>query len=221
MVIAGLDLSISSSGVVKFYLDDKTLQIIDVKYLGFTSVKKNESSNIIHYKTNDFKTQYDKFNFMNNKIQDFIEDCEYLAIENYAFGATGQIFSLAEFEGNVKINAYNNLKKLRIYDITSIKKYATGSGISDKISMYNSFVTEQCIKPILNSFGPVNKSSGIATYSDIIDAFWIARFLQTELMLRHGIILLKDLSKDRIELFNRVTKSAPENLLSTNFIQKQ
>ena len=39
MKIAGADLSISSSGIIVEEIDDKTLDIIDVQYYGFTSKK--------------------------------------------------------------------------------------------------------------------------------------------------------------------------------------
>jgi len=53
---------------------------------------------------------------------------------------------------------------------------------------------------------------------NIIDAWWIAKLLLTELRLRRGLVMLKDLSEDAIKIFNRVTKSNPTNILATDFL---
>ena len=100
MKIAGQDLSISSSGIIVETLDDKTLDVLDVQYYGFTNKKKIEQDHILYYNNKDFNSDYAKYNWMRNQILDWTRDCEYIATEDYAYGksgALGQIFSLAEF----------------------------------------------------------------------------------------------------------------------------
>ena len=62
MKIAGLDLSISSSGVIVEDLDEN-LNVEDVKCFGFTTKKKLESDNIIYYNTKNFNSEYERYMF--------------------------------------------------------------------------------------------------------------------------------------------------------------
>ena len=44
-------------GIIVEEIDDKTLDIIDVQYYGFTSKKKLEQEHIIYYNNKDFKNE--------------------------------------------------------------------------------------------------------------------------------------------------------------------
>lgn len=172
MFIGSGDLSITSSGAIVEELDDKTLDIISVKYLGFTSKKKLEKDNILYYNNKDFNSDYAKYNWMKNKLCEFYKNCEYIAIEQYAYGKSasqGQIFSLAEFEGNIKLNLVEQGKKMRLYSVNSNKKFFTGYGLSDKISMYKAFQTWPENKPSLADLPVVDNGHGVAPTSDIVD----------------------------------------------------
>ena len=48
--------------------------------------------------------------------------------------------------------------------------------------------------------------------------FLSQKLLHTELTLRKGFVILKELSDEKISIFNRVTKNQPQNLLDTDFI---
>jgi hypothetical protein len=219
MKIAGLDLSISSSGVIVEDLDEN-LNVEDVKCFGFTTKKKLESDNIIYYNTKNFNSEYERYMFCIKHILDWIKDCEYVSVEDYGFASTGMVFNLAEFEGFIKISLYNSGKKLRFYAINSIKKFFTGNGLSDKISMYQEFTKRDCKKPDISYLPECENGHGMQTTSDIIDAFAICEFLRKELRIKNGIELLKDQNKKIIECFNTITKSMPEGLLTKNFISK-
>lgn len=220
MFIVGADLSMNSSGLTKFKLDNR-LEIIDIDYLGFTEVKKNSSDKITHYRRKDFTHRYDITEMMLNNILDFVDNADYIAIEDYAFGATGREFHIGEFVGQVKFEFFINGKKIRLYDPNSIKKYATGYGNSDKISMYNSFEKYKGDKPNLNDLPIPKTKSGVSPTSDIIDSFYIAKLLQLELQLRKGFKTLEQLNEEEISIFNRVTKARPINILSEDFIERE
>jgi len=78
MKIAGADLSISSSGIIVEEIDDKTLDIIDVQYYGFTNKKKVEQDHILYYNNKDFNSDYAKYNWMRDKIMEWTKDIEYV-----------------------------------------------------------------------------------------------------------------------------------------------
>jgi Holliday junction resolvasome RuvABC endonuclease subunit len=218
MIIAGLDLSMNGSGAVKFILDDK-LNIVEKSHLAFCSVKKNANDYVKLYKRGNYPDRYAVNIWMETEISDFIKDCSHIAIEDYAFGASGNNFDIGEFIGYVKTKTYENQKAIRLYDPNSIKKFAAGKGNADKISMYQAFIK---VEPdMLSDYPAPNKGSGVNPTSDIVDAYWIAQLLRLELQLRKGHVMLNSLSEEAISIFNRCTKSNPINLLDREFICKK
>lgn len=210
-------------GIIVEELDDKTLDIIDVQYYGFTNKKKIEQQNIIYYNNKDFKNDYDKYTFMKNHILNWLKDTTYVAIEDYAFGKTGalgQIFSLAEFEGNIKLGLFEEGKKLRFYSINSNKKFFSGYGLSDKIGMKDAFYKWNEKKPDLSTLPIVDNGKGVGPTSDICDAYALCEYLRMELKLRAGLVQLHELTKQQIECFNICTKEHPQGLLVAPFIEK-
>ena len=209
MKIVGIDYSMNSPGVVRFYLNDN-LDLIKADYLGFTQVKKNEKlPNILYYKKDKFVNNIEKFIWINDNIHNFLlndysyfQD-NYIALEGYAYGAKGKVFEIGEATGELKKRIWENKIPLRIYDPTSIKMYITGLGNADKELMKKHY---KGIIPIEN----INE--------DIIDAYHITSLLQMELKIRKGIIKTQDLLEHQIKVFNRCTKSHPENILVENFI---
>jgi hypothetical protein len=220
MKICGLDLSMNSSGLVSFELDEQ-LNVVAADYLGFTTVKKVASADSkIEFYTKKDTDRYATSIWMTQKMLSFISGSSYLATEGYAYGASGNTFDIGEFCGFVKMNAYKEGIPLRVYDITSIKKFATDKGTADKISMYDAFMKTPHANMISKLPVPT-KGSGVGPTSDICDSYWISELLRTELRLRKGLIRLQDLSEEKISIFNRVTKAAPENILDTPFLQKE
>ena len=219
----GADLSISSSGIIVEELDDKTFDILDVQYYGFTNKKKIEQDHILYYNNKDFNSDYAKYNWMRDKIMEWTKDIEYAAVEDYAYGksgALGQIFSLAEFEGNIKLKWIELGKKMRLYSVNSNKKFFSGYGLSDKIGMRDAFDKWTETKPDLRSLPEVDNGKGVSPTSDICDAYALCEFLRCELKLRAGIIQLHQLPKHQIECFNICTKETPTGLLTAPFITK-
>jgi Holliday junction resolvasome RuvABC endonuclease subunit len=223
MIIAGLDISINSPAVVKYMLDEN-LDIVNSEYLGFTTVKKNRTNNVIHYNKKDFKHDFDKHIFITDKVIEFVSDCSHIALEDYAFEGKGRVFDIGEFTGHIKKSAYKSKKKMQLYAPKSIKLFAGGhgQGNANKIEMKDFFYNykENKNKNIIDiSMLPeVTKLKGVSPTSDIIDAFWVAEILRTELKLRKGIITLRECEEQVISVFNKVTKNLPDNALSRDFI---
>lgn len=220
MKIAGQDLSISSSGIVVEELDDN-LDVIKVDRYGFTTKKSLEQENIIFYKTKDFKSDYARYNWMKNIILGWTKDAKYISVEDYAYGksaAMGQIFSLAEFEGNIKLAEVARGQQLRLYSVNSNKKFFSGYGLSDKIGMYQAFNNYTGVKPDISTLPIVDSGKGVGPTSDICDSYALCEFLRCELKLRAGLIQLHQLPKHQIECFNVITREHPTGLLTAPFI---
>jgi len=211
MNIVGIDNSVNSPGVVWFTLDTE-MNIIKKNYLGFTSVKKNETKNIIFYKKKDFLDPIHQYIWNRDQIFGrIVEDIgckpDYLAMEDYAYAALGKVFNIAESTSALKVRFYEQRIPIRLYDPCSIKLFSTGFGNSDKERMKQSY----------NLLPENEKLSGIIN-EDIIDAYFITNLLYLELKIRRGLIRLSDLDESKIKVFNRTSKSHPENLLVQNFI---
>jgi len=214
MIIAGIDPSINGSGIFRMELDDNTLDVVDQHYLSFTQVKKNETPDVIYYKKKDFKNPIEQNIWMHGYIENFVDSCDYIAIEDYAYNAVGNVFQIGEFVGTLKESLYlKGTIAMRLYEPTVVKMYATGKGNSDKISMcdeYDKLSDGQLDLSVL----PQYKSPK----EDIVDAYYICKLLRLELQLRKGIVLPKDLKEHEIKIFNRCTKANPINILGRGFI---
>jgi len=221
--IAGLDLSISSSGIIIEELDDN-YGIISVERHGFTKVLKNTSENIVYYKTTQFKNDYERYQFFCDNIVQWCKDCAYVGVEDYAYsmsGASGMIFSLAEFEGNIKLSLFRNGCRLKFYTPNQNKKFFAGYGSADKIGMRDAFDRWTGIKPDLSDLPAVtNGKAGNSPTSDIIDAFAICEFLRKELRIKNNIDKMEEQEKYIQECFLTKTKEHPTGLINSDFIYK-
>jgi Holliday junction resolvasome RuvABC endonuclease subunit len=159
---------------------------------------------------------------MNDEIFKFLDvpTLEYVALEDYAYSATGKIFNIAEGCGFLKISLYHSGKKIRLQSPNSIKLWATGYGNCDKIRMEQSYDIRKDAFDL--SFLPrvVDKKSNNPK-DNIVDAFFICDLLRHELMLRKGLIKLSDLTEKQIQVFNSVSKTFPENILCRDFLEKK
>lgn len=224
-VIVGIDYSISSPGIVIFTADDDWTRT-KTEFFGFTDVKKNSAmlENLLFYKKDYFKSEQERYDYISTQSMMFINGVVgsnsdvWVAIEGYALGSTkGLVFNIAEATGLMKHKVWQAGYKLRVYEPTAIKKFATGKGNVDKVSMGDSFfASKDEFKPIL----PVGLADYKSPKADIIDAYWIASLLYTELLLRNGIVRLRDLSEKQIEVFNATSKSNPDNIICRDFVQK-
>lgn len=160
---------------------------------------------------------------MKDKILYWTKDASYIAVEDYAYGksaAMGQIFSLAEFEGNIKLAEIARGQKMRLYSVNSNKKFFSGYGLSDKIGMRDAFNKWTEKKPDLSTLPIVDNGHGVSPTSDICDSYALCEFLRCELKLRAGLIQLHQLPKHQIECFNVITREHPTGLLTAPFISQ-
>lgn len=228
--IAGLDLSKNSSGISKFVLNEELEMDGAPTYIGFSTTKKNEKelmsgSRVFHYKKEWFKNGFEKNYWFRDRILDFVKDCEYVAIEGYAYAGKGEVFDISEFTSTIKNSLYDLGIKMRIYDPNSIKMFAV-KGNADKLDMYEAILK---MKDSLTCFDmsdlPIvdekHRKKGVSPTSDIVDSYFIARLLWQELKLRKALVKLKDLPEAVIRVFNRVTDSQPVNILDQDFISKE
>jgi hypothetical protein len=228
MIIAGLDVSLTSPGIVKARLDDTTLDIIELDWCGFTTVIKDKKKCPSLFLYKKFNNYFERSIWMLDHILSFMFNwggiykvADYVAIEDYAFSSTGKSFHIGGFTEMVKMEIYKKEISMRLYDITLIKKLATWRGNADKLAMYDEFMNIPLEHRIdISKLPPVTKPHGKSPTSDIIDAYYIMSLLHTELKLRRGLLSLRDMSENMNWIFNRVTKTSDENILTRDFIKK-
>lgn len=241
MIICGLDLSPTSSGLVKFILD-QNLDIVDIKKLGFCAYsstddkgKPKKKVNIPKYKDiiSYDKSEYDFYNrtiMMTEHIFEFIKDVDYAAIEDYNFCGSGLIFELAEFCSQVKFQLIRQGTLVRLYAPTQIKQFA-GKGNFQKPEMEEAFLKLDCKKIDVSEFPEIPTYSrgkfvglkhpqGISPRSDLIDSFFMVMILHKELLVRNQKVSLESLDKNHSHVLTHTTKNNKIPLIKRDFIQK-
>ena len=222
----GIDYSINSPGVYHRRCNELG-EVVSQDFLYCSNVTKTINADRVHCigLPKKFNNNQEKFDVVSNHVIDFINrnisDVKenYVSIEGYSYGSTGTVFDIAESTGLMKYKIYNNehTLRLRIYEPTSIKKFATLNGTSSKVEMGDAFSADtDKWKPDI----PLNLKDYESPKADIIDAYWACRLLQIEIYLRKGLIPLKSLHEKRIELFNAVSKKNKENLLVRDFTMR-
>lgn len=223
--IVGIDPSKNGTGVVIFETSDDYLNVINTFYMAFTQVKKEESPNIKLSRKKDYEFAENKvFNDV-KEIISFIKSKTVnsdtiVAIEDYAYGATGNTFDIGEFVGHLKINLLQNDYQLRLYEPSVIKKFATGKGNSDKVSMGDAFIKAHSLLPHILMLTE-NLEDYQSPKADLVDAFWIADLNLNERRLRVGSKKLSDYNEKQIEVFNAVSNKQKINILSRPYLKKE
>lgn len=216
MKVAGYDLSMNGSGICILDLDEN-LDVVDCDYLGFTQVKKYEiEGHSIYYRKDDFDSRYALTEMMIDEITKKTKDVSYAGIEDFAFGALGRLADIGSFVGQVAYDSWKRGIALKWYGPAINKKFFTGKGTADKIGMYNTFLEFDGIKPDISYMPEPKDKGGVSPTSDIIDAFSLAKLLQTELKIRKGILKIGELPKYRQELFYQKKK---KTLLDEDFVK--
>lgn len=127
-------------------------------------------------------------NIHGESFQDYEEDCErydsisawvmrvvtgsdHVALEGYAYNATGRVFNLAENTGILKYKLYQAGIPVDVVEPSKVKKHFTTKGNADKPKMYNAFLEKTGID-LQNIITP-NKEILGSPVTDIVDAFAI------------------------------------------------
>lgn len=124
--------------------------------------------------------QYERYEEISTWAYDIVKDCDKIILEDYSMGSRGKVFHIAENTAFLKYKLYSNRKDFITLAPTSLKKYATGKGNSDKNIMYSFFKKESNtpdLKKLFNTKGE-NITSPI---SDIVDSFYLVKYLNNKL----------------------------------------
>lgn len=190
MKIAGIDPSIKSSGIVVMDLEDN-LEVKDIQFYGYTTTKMyavDEGNVHIAYLCAPDKYSAlcmpERQRLTYDIISKRLEGVTFLGMEDYATSkahtGSGSILQIAEFCGGIRYLAYTKGLGIINFGIGQIKRFATGDGDADKISMCVSFKAEYPNLYPTEIFEKLKQYE--SPHNDLCDAFWMCEILR-ELMV--------------------------------------
>ena len=228
VVVQGWDLALNHSGYVEltdgilsnFYYITNKVGASKQSKRGFRLVPPR------YIKTDDGKRKVEKQHYGVERlsfIKDFITETviaqrpDFVGIEDYAVRAEQGAHYMGEVGGVGRLICWENKIPLRLHDPISVKMFATHDGTCQK-----DLVEEAVLDRWGCDFSHCNQpnSTNREVSEDLSDAFAIAQLVWTEYQLRNGLISMSDLHTKEIQVFNRVTKTYPINLLSREWILK-
>lgn len=136
-----------------------------------------------------------------------------IAIEGYAYGGS-EVVGLAEVTGIIKWTLHQSGCAIRTHDPQSVKMWA-GKG---------NYTKEQMLERYLKEFPDLHPSlmdTKLCPAFDIVDAFFLKTMMEWEVKVRIDPRYLEKLNDRQLQIFNRVTKSNPVNLLNRPFLAKE
>jgi len=171
MKIAGVDYSICSPAICK------TDGYGGFEFHGFKRTKKcNSTSDKIFLHTYpDYGSQEERFYKLAKWAFEIVKDCDFVNIEGYAMGAKGQTFTIGEATGLLKHLLWKAGIHYNIIPPSTIKKFASGKGNSDKNEMAEAFIAKEKVFDIFGAFGisyEKDKKPN-SPITDMIDSYWL------------------------------------------------
>jgi len=136
----------------------------------------------------EYNSQEERFDWISTWTlsQILCYDPDLVVLEDYSFGSKGRVFHIAENTGLLKHKLFKANIPFIVVAPTTIKKFATGKGNANKEKMYECF-TEQTGVDLRKQLDTTVEHP----ISDIIDAFYIAKYGYTEL-IRQSKLPLRD-----------------------------
>jgi Holliday junction resolvasome RuvABC endonuclease subunit len=183
MLIAGIDYSLCGPAVCLFK-PSATGRFChqDCSFFFLTNNKRQSEiryTNIFGERLNDWDSDEHRYETIADWATDIVMGCTHVALEGYAFGASGRVFQIAENTGVLKYKLYQLGIPVTVMPPTEVKKYATGKGNADKNAMYTAWINETGVS--LKSMLTPNKSDSVSPVSDIVDAYFICKKLHGSL----------------------------------------
>ena len=185
MIIAGVDYSLRSPCICVFSdtTEDKSFAFNKCTFHFLTDTKKYATfflKNIYGERFQDWNQDFQRYKSIADWSIEYLDGCNQIAIEGYSMGSQGKVFNIAENTGVLKYKIYNLGIPLEVVPPTTVKKFATGKGNADKISMHQSFMRETGIE--LRKEVTPDKTVIGNPVSDIIDSYYICKYLHDKVI---------------------------------------
>lgn len=182
MLIAGIDYSLNGPAICVFNgNDDFVFEKCNFYFL--TNTKKYGTTlfrNVHGQLFDDYEEECERYDTISDWVMRIIVGCDQIGLEDYAYGAQGRVFHIAENTGILKYKCYQSSIPIEVFSPSYVKKLATGKGNSDKPAMYDAFLKETGI-PLQGIICPNKKDIGNPV-SDIVDSYYVCKSLFTQIL---------------------------------------
>jgi len=221
--IMGCDVSLNHSAFV--LLEDG--ELADFWYftniVGSANRSNKHGTRLPNFKFGDKQTKaMHRLNWIKCYIETLLSmvQIDYVGIEDYAVSEAQGAHYLGEIGGIVRLIFFERGVPMRLHDPVSIKMFVTHNGRAQKDQMEIS-VAQRWGRHFSDFNAPINPKTSKRnrqTSEDLADAFSVAKLVWTEVQLRNGAMKMNSMHEKEIQVFNRVTKSYPINLLARDWI---
>jgi len=182
--IAGIDYSMTSPAICTHI--GKRWDFRNCQFYYLTSVKKlakkfgehSEFHGTLQPKKH--KSDEERFEMISHWAVQHCFKFDFVAIEGYAFNATGRVFQVAENTGLLKHKLWESNTPFDTYSPSVIKKFATGKGNATKEDMYDAWLKETGID--LKEIMIPNREKVGNPVSDIVDSYFICKYYFFEIL---------------------------------------
>ena len=181
--VAGIDYSLCGPAVCISDMS-QSFDFYSCQFYFLTSVKKYAKKikqNVTGETFSDYNQEIQRYETIADWAADKVTGCSQVALEGYAYNATGKVFHIAENTGVLKYKLYQQSLPVDVFTPSVIKKFATGKGNANKDFMYESFLQDTGVP--LAKFMGMNKDKIKSPLSDIVDAYFICKYLRYEVII--------------------------------------
>jgi len=177
MIISAIDYSLNGPAICVFDTSKKfTFENCNFYFL--TDIKKYSCtfySNVYGELFKPYDEDCERYDSISDWVMRVTVGSDQVALEGYAYNATGRVFHIAENTGILKYKFYQLSIPVEIIEPTKVKKLATGKGNADKESMFKSFLHETGVD--LQQIITPSKTLLGSPVTDIVDSFYICKTL--------------------------------------------
>lgn len=140
-------------------------------------------------------------------LKDLFTGVDYVAVEDYAFGAKGKVFDIAECSGALKNFFYSQKIPMKKFPPMTVKLCAAGSGTADKVLMGMAFKESRLAKMVNQHIFELPEYDN--PQEDLIDAIYMANVLRLELCYRANGAFPANLYMPEMNCLTAIVKGKP------------
>ena len=185
MRIAGIDYSMTSPAICTHI--GKRWNFKNCEFYYLTSIKKLAKKFGKHgefhgqLQPKKHKNDEERFEMISHWAIQRCFKFDFVALEGYAFNATGRVFQVAENTGLLKHKLWESNTPFDVYSPSVIKKFATGKGNATKEDMYDAWLKETGVD-IKEMMIPNREKVGNPV-TDIVDSYFICKYYFFEILV--------------------------------------
>mgnify|MGYP003644110633 FL=1 len=185
MRIAGIDYSMTSPAICTHI--GKRWNFKNCEFYYLTSIKKLAKKFGKHgefhgqLQPKKHKNDEERFEMISHWAIQRCFKFDFVALEGYAFNATGRVFQVAENTGLLKHKLWESDTPFDVYSPSVIKKFATGKGNATKEDMYDAWLKETGVD-IKEMMIPNREKVGNPV-TDIVDSYFICKYYFFEILV--------------------------------------